>query len=329
VPGLAGIAEMPYPTFLLYNVLGGAVWSAAMATIGYLAGTGFRRVEHILGRASLILAGIVVTVLLVVWAARWVARNPERVRAWWARQRARPVVRQIAGVTSFLVARFRPGQAFGLGLTIGAITAIAIGTAFGTILHDVASRQDIFHVDVPILNIMIRHTQSTFTISMKIVSLLGSPFVVAIASVAIASLLAVRRVWGASVLIAATSLGALGLEWLVRILVRRPRPPVVPLAHANGWSFPSAHATLAVAFYGALAVLVARSMRRWPLTVTSWTGALMIAALVGLARTYLRVEYTTDVLGGMALGAVWLLVVGTAETAWQRRSRAADRDAAS
>ena len=37
IPGLAGMAEMPYRRFLAANIAGGATWGAAMAIAGYLA----------------------------------------------------------------------------------------------------------------------------------------------------------------------------------------------------------------------------------------------------------------------------------------------------
>src|SRR2546425_60266 len=58
VPGFAGMAEMPYHTFLLFNVLGGVLWATGVTLLGYAAGTGYRRAQHVLGRASLILLGI-------------------------------------------------------------------------------------------------------------------------------------------------------------------------------------------------------------------------------------------------------------------------------
>src|SRR6266513_783549 len=43
VPGLAGMSEVHYPTFLAYNVAGGALWGTAFAVLGYLAGENYKR----------------------------------------------------------------------------------------------------------------------------------------------------------------------------------------------------------------------------------------------------------------------------------------------
>ena len=46
VPGLAGMSRLPLRTFLPANVAGGIAWGATMVTAGYLAGTGYKRIEH-------------------------------------------------------------------------------------------------------------------------------------------------------------------------------------------------------------------------------------------------------------------------------------------
>ncbi|MEM6316113.1 MAG: phosphatase PAP2 family protein [Bacteroidota bacterium] len=65
---------------------------------------------------------------------------------------------------------------------------------------------------------------------------------------------------------------------------------------ANG--FPSGHSSVAIAFWGALALLF---KRRW---LTILCGALM--TLIPLSRIYLGVHFLADVLGGIALGAIIL-----------------------
>src|SRR5690242_19090508 len=77
VPGLAGISEVHYPTFLVYNVAGGALWGTAFAVLGYLAGASYHRVEHIAGQAGLILLALIVAGLIAsrLWR-RFAARAP-------------------------------------------------------------------------------------------------------------------------------------------------------------------------------------------------------------------------------------------------------------
>jgi membrane-associated protein len=66
VPGLAGIARMPYRTFLTWNVIGGVIWACGAATLGYVAGNGYKKVEHQISFASYIILGLVALAVLVL-----------------------------------------------------------------------------------------------------------------------------------------------------------------------------------------------------------------------------------------------------------------------
>jgi membrane-associated phospholipid phosphatase len=58
-----------------------------------------------------------------------------------------------------------------------------------------------------------------------------------------------------------------------------------------------------------LAALLAATTSRWGRKVAVWTAAALLAGLVGLSRLYLGAHWLTDVLGALALGAAWLLVL--------------------
>ncbi|MEP7061274.1 MAG: DedA family protein [Betaproteobacteria bacterium] len=59
-PFLAGVASMPYPRFLAYNVVGGIVWIAALTYAGYFLGN----IPWVKQNLSLILAAIIVVSLI-------------------------------------------------------------------------------------------------------------------------------------------------------------------------------------------------------------------------------------------------------------------------
>ncbi len=61
---LAGIAEMPYPQFMLYNTLGAAAWATVMVTLSYVAGQ-FVPLEKVVEWASRF--ALVTLLLVVAW----------------------------------------------------------------------------------------------------------------------------------------------------------------------------------------------------------------------------------------------------------------------
>lgn len=66
MPGLAGASRMPYPRFLFFNAVGGAVWAVAIALLGYFAAASYGRVHAALGQiGALVLVAVVVVVVIV------------------------------------------------------------------------------------------------------------------------------------------------------------------------------------------------------------------------------------------------------------------------
>jgi undecaprenyl-diphosphatase len=59
VPGLSGMAGLPYPTFLLYNVLGAVVWGTTFVVLGYFARNAWDRVAKDASHAGLALFAVI------------------------------------------------------------------------------------------------------------------------------------------------------------------------------------------------------------------------------------------------------------------------------
>jgi membrane-associated protein len=78
VPGLAGIAGMPYRTFLVYNVAGGVLWATGYVLLGFAAGPAWRTAERVAGGVGLVLLGGIVAVAGTALLVR--RRRPGRRR---------------------------------------------------------------------------------------------------------------------------------------------------------------------------------------------------------------------------------------------------------
>ncbi len=89
---------------------------------------------------------------------------------------------------------------------------------------------------------------------------------------------------------------------LLKGLFADPRPfnldPSVQLLEADGYGLPSGHSQSAVVVWGTIA---AEFHRSW-----TWAVALSLMVLIGFSRIYLGVHFPTDVLGGWAVGAIFL-----------------------
>jgi undecaprenyl-diphosphatase len=106
-------------------------------------------------------------------------------------------------------------------------------------------------------------------------------------------------------------IGAEIITFLGKILFYRPRPLYAVFTETD-FSFPSGHATIAVAFYGYLAYILVKLLKNrynWPITVIT----VLIIILIGFSRLYLGVHYVSDVLAGYLVGSL-SLIIGIIET---------------
>ncbi len=146
------------------------------------------------------------------------------------------------------------------------------------------------------------------------VSEFGAPLTVI--GLAVCAALLMRHQWqrALGILIAVGGSGV-AME-ILKHVIARPRPPHTFQAYLEtGYSFPSGHTTGAMALYGFLWWLA------WKHMAPGRTRTLVLALLpilivaVGFSRLYLGVHYLSDVLGGFALGAVFIWI-GIAITRW-------------
>jgi undecaprenyl-diphosphatase len=93
---------------------------------------------------------------------------------------------------------------------------------------------------------------------------------------------------------------------LLKILIARPRPGVVPhLTTVTTLSFPSAHAMNSAIVYLTLAAIAGTVITDRRLRAYVFGLATLIIVVVGVSRVYLGVHYPSDILAGWFLGALW------------------------
>ena len=146
------------------------------------------------------------------------------------------------------------------------------------------------------------HMRTPFlTTIMVAVTRMGDPFVLASAALLTAVLLFMRgRRYDAALFIAALIVTMISLTVLKNTfqIVR----PASPIYEANGWSFPSGHATIATAFFFMLAYSFFDRMKTLRNKTILILGSIFGAALIYFSRLYLGAHWTLDILAGIALG---------------------------
>lgn len=98
------------------------------------------------------------------------------------------------------------------------------------------------------------------------------------------------------------------LNQLLKRILQRPRPEEFRIINESGYSFPSGHSMISMAFYGFLIYLIYKKVKnkylKW--TLITILGTLIIS--IGISRIYLGVHYTSDVLAGFLIAISYLIV---------------------
>ncbi len=307
VPGLAGISRMSYWRFLLFNVIGGALWATTFVLLGYFGGAAWHQVAGIASKAGLILLALIVVGLTAVR----VARNREGLKRFGDRLAEKPPFawtrrrfpRQVAWTRRWL----DPGRAQGFLLTFAVTVAALCAWAFGGLTQDVVAHDELARVDPHFESFVVAHRATWATGLMKSITWLGSTVVLIPLVLIVGGYFVLhRRDWKPLGKLGAALLGAVLVYDIVKPLVARARPPArLDLGYTfSGFAFPSGHATESLAVWGMLALLTAGMMRRH--RYVPFVVATLIVLLVGASRIYLGAHWLSDVLGGYALGGLWL-----------------------
>src|SRR5919112_1566316 len=322
---VAGTSRMRWVTFLIYNVLGGAVWATGVALLGYFLGSSLGLVERWLGRATLVLVALLAVVVAFYLGYRWAARNRARLAGWGEAGLAYPPVARLRtrydAQLRWLLRRLTPGQYLGLHLTVGLLAAAGCLWLFGGLVEDLLTGDPIVRFDRVVDDYLHSHATAPLTTFFLVVTALGSIEAMVILGVVVAAILARGRRWTFLGTWLAAVAGSAVLDWLLKGLFQRPRPHFAhPLLVETSYSFPSGHAMESFVAYGMLAYLFVIALRSWEARVAAVCGAALLVVLIGFSRMYLGVHYFSDVIAGYAAGGVWLsaLITG-AETI--RRSK--------
>ena len=98
------------------------------------------------------------------------------------------------------------------------------------------------------------------------------------------------------------------LNQILKFILQRPRPTEYRIVNESGYSFPSGHSMISMAFYGFLIYLIYKNIKNKYL---KWTLIVLLSLLIlgiGVSRIYLGVHYTSDVLAGFLISISYLVI---------------------
>ena len=158
------------------------------------------------------------------------------------------------------------------------------------VVYDIVSKLFKFNVSTPIAKFMTNFGGAIFVISLTTILF----FVIKDKKIGISII---------------TNLGIVTiLNQIIKFIMQRPRPTEFRIIEETGYSFPSGHSMVSLAFYGYLIYLIYKYINNKHLKRTLIIILSVLICIIGVSRIYLGVHYTSDVLGGFLISFAYLII---------------------
>jgi membrane-associated phospholipid phosphatase len=190
-------------------------------------------------------------------------------------------------------------------VALALLGAIGAALVFAQITEDYLTNDPLARWDVSFARWLSDHRSPAGIDLFRGITNFGSPALSLVLATFVCIVLYRRRALVDAALLPVVLGGAELLNLVLKLSFHRARPEV-GFVHLDTYSYPSGHAMMAAATYGAFTFLF------WGRARTRWRRMSMVAAtsvlvfLIGFSRLYLGEHYLSDVLGGVAAGAAWL-----------------------
>lgn len=319
IPFVAGHARMRPPLFAAYAVISGILWGLAYPGLGYFFGASWNLVEIWVGRFSYLLAALIT--LLVLNHQFWKRLAPRlsklAIRIWskiatgWETVLHRRTMRRLASnypvFWNFMADRFSLHHGTGLYLTAGFAGVILFASLFIWVIGPLTA------LDHQVYQWLSRMQHPASDVIVLIITYFGNATVIVLIGLwASLWLVLQNRYFSAVILVGGTAAGEL-LVFLLKLLFERARPEsYFPNLATAIHSFPSAHAFVALVFYGLLVYMLLNTLSNLQSRFYLVISGSALTLLIGFSRLYLGMHWFSDILGGFALAAAWLTVLITA-----------------
>lgn len=319
IPFIAGSARMNPIAFTSFALVSAVLWGIITPGLGYIFGASWQMVQVWSGRFSMLF--LLLAALFVFNTLFWryllpvlgkvAQKSGMKIAAHWQNLLQAPAVLSFCDrhprLWLFLCQRLSTAHASGICLTVG----ISLSTLFA-ILFAWFGR----NIHLPGLTRLDQRTYELLAVLhhpwtdlfFASLSWFGSTqAIIILGAFALFALIISNRDFSALVLILGIAAGEL-FAFLTKEVFDRPGPaPLFPDLVITAASFPSDHAFSALLFYGLIIYFLIDTTRNWR---GARIGFLLIGSfiilLVGFSRVYLGIHWTSDVLAGFTLAALWL-----------------------
>lgn len=94
----------------------------------------------------------------------------------------------------------------------------------------------------------------------------------------------------------------------MKFILQRPRPTEFRIIEETGYSFPSGHSMVSMAFYGLLIYIIYKHINNKYLKWILISLLSILILLIGFSRIYLGIHYVSDVCAGFLFSIAYLIL---------------------
>ena len=311
----AGISGMPVREFTLYNALGGVIWIATFAPLGYVFGRNLPRLVHYIGRVSLVLATLIAVIAAVVFLWRWFATNratvvaslDERYDRGTASARMVAIKAEHPTVYRLRSGSFAQGGYLALHLAIGFLVSLAVIGIFATITEGLVDSSPLTRFDITVAARLRESAAPAALSAFEFVSKLGGRGAMTLLLFGGGFVYALRRRGLDLVGWCAAFIGGTALDAALRAVVRRSELPFADIILIDwGTGLASGHQLGVMVGYGMLAYLICTLIKNAAARTLVVVVAISMVSAIAVGRLYLGQHFISDASAGAAAGLLWV-----------------------
>ncbi len=176
-------------------------------------------------------------------------------------------------------------------------------------------KDEVLKIDIKGYNFVVSYFMSDkITPIVKIFTNLGNAITLLFISVIALILFRKNKI---GIVMTLNSILIFGLNQVLKFIIRRPRPSVIHLVNERGYSCPSGHAMVSLAFYGLLIYFIYKNINN---KVIKWflvTLLTLLIMVIGTSRIYLGVHYVSDIIAGFLISLSYLIIFISVYQKWE------------